>query len=398
MSNDQEQREDEELATQGDSLDEAIANQKIPGEESEPGDLIESPDADEPETDSDQPTDESGFNEEESTIPESDADTEGPFFDEDADAAPVIVSELEYQKARESRGSDDDEAECLEIANVAEARAIIEGFLFSSNEPVSVQKLSKLLNNLHPRTIRGLLLELQMEYDSRPGALQIVEIANGFQISTRPHLAPWMFRLHKHRRRSALSPATLETLAIVAYRQPMTKTEIEAIRGVESGAALRTLQDLNIVEVSGRREVIGRPQLYATTDQFLKVFGLRSLADLPSIAELRAQFAEEQKLKRKTAREIEDSHTETGAEAEAIDAGQASGVEESDLLGENAQTDSLNQNTQSDPGDQPNAADPLSQTDHSNQTEQPDELDQLIQSSTSDPSIPPPSDPESHEQ
>src|SRR5690606_34909207 len=146
------------------------------------------------------------------------------------------------------------------------------GFLFSSNEPLSVARLVKLLGNLHPKTVRGLLLELQWDYDTRGGALQIVEIAGGFQMATRAFVAPWMFRMHKHKRRSALSPATLETLAIVAYRQPITKGEIETVRGVESGAPLRTLQDLGLVEASGRREVVGRPQLYITTEQFLKTF------------------------------------------------------------------------------------------------------------------------------
>ncbi|MGI8905593.1 MAG: SMC-Scp complex subunit ScpB [Candidatus Sumerlaeaceae bacterium] len=219
-----------------------------------------------------------------------------------ADGLPLeLVQELEYVKpaSTDKKGKkqdDDEDATNLTLSSVSDARAVIEGYLFTSNEPLSVQRLSRLMNNLHPRTVRGLLLELQMEYDSRPGALQIVEIAGGFQMATRPHLADWMFRMHRHKRRSALSPATLETLAIVAYKQPITKGEVEAIRGVESSGTVRTLQDLNLVEASGRREVIGRPQLFVTTDQFLKAFGLKSLADLPSISELRNLFANEQKL------------------------------------------------------------------------------------------------------
>jgi segregation and condensation protein B len=212
-----------------------------------------------------------------------------------------LVQELEYAKspATEKKGKksdEDEEAVELTLTSVSEARAVLEGYLFTSNEPLSVQRLSRLMNNLHPKTVRGLLLELQMDYDNRSGALQIVEIAGGFQMATRPHLADWMFRMHRHTRRSALSPATLETLAIVAYKQPITKGEIEAIRGVESSGTVRTLQDLNMVEASGRREVVGRPQLFVTTEQFLKAFGLKSLADLPSISELRNLFASEQKL------------------------------------------------------------------------------------------------------
>lgn len=228
-----------------------------------------------------------------------------------------IVRDLEYQAPRgKAAAEDDDEAQDQKFTTVAEARAVAEGLLFSSNEPLSVNRLSKLMGNLHPKTVRGLLLELQWEYDNRGGALQIIEIAGGYQMSTRAFIAPWMFRLHKHKRRSALSPATLETLAIIAYRQPITKGEIEAIRGVESGAPLRTLQELNLVEASGRREVVGRPQLYITTEQFLKAFGLKSLADLPSISELKTRFAEETRLKAAAAAPQPEPPPEPELEAE----------------------------------------------------------------------------------
>lgn len=207
----------------------------------------------------------------------------------------AAITKLEYLPSSKKEG--EEEENLPRFSSVAEARAVLEGFLFTTNEPLSVQRLSKLCGNLHPRIVRGLVLELQMEYDGRPGGLQIVEVAGGFQMATRPHIAEWMFRLHKHRKKSALSPATLETLAIIAYKQPITKGEIEAIRGVESSGTIRTLQDLNLIDVGGRREVPGRPQLYVTTPQFLKAFGLNSLADLPSIAELRHRFADEQKLR-----------------------------------------------------------------------------------------------------
>lgn len=226
-----------------------------------------------------------------------------------------LVQELEYIKPaagekRRKKDEDEDEGSDLALSSVAEARAVLEGYLFTSNEPLSVNRLCKLMNNLNPRTVRGLLLELQMDYDNRAGALQIVEIAGGFQMATRPHLADWMFRMHRHKRRSALSPATLETLAIIAYKQPITKGEIEGIRGVESSGTVRTLQDLNLVEASGRREVVGRPQLFVTTDQFLKAFGLKSLAELPSIAELRQLFANDQKLKAAVAQQADETNGE----------------------------------------------------------------------------------------
>lgn len=237
--------------------------------------------------------------------------------EETLDSGPMeTIQELEYAPAPKGRAaaSDPDE-KLLELANIADARAVLEAYLFASNEPLAVNRLSKLMNNLQPRVVRGLLLELQMEYDNRAGGLQIVEIAGGFQMCTRPHLADWMFRMHKHRRRSALSPATLETLAIVAYKQPITSGEVEIIRGVDSGGTLRTLQDLNLIEVSGRREVLGRPQLYSTTLQFLKTFGLKSLADLPSIHELKNLFAEDQKLKAAVAEPVEAARAEQPEEA-----------------------------------------------------------------------------------
>jgi segregation and condensation protein B len=234
---------------------------------------------------------------------ESSDETAESTLDDDAEAAVEfegdrpIVRDLEYQAPRGKAVEEDDEAQNPRFGSIAEAKAVVEGFLFSCNEPLSVSKLSKLMSNLHPKTVRGLLLELQWEYENRPGALQVIEIAGGYQLCTRAFVAPWMFRMHKHKRRSALSPATLETLAIIAYRQPITKGEIETVRGVESGAPLRTLQELNLIEASGRREVIGRPQLYVTTESFLKAFGLKSVGDLPSIAELKSRFAEDTRLK-----------------------------------------------------------------------------------------------------
>jgi len=208
----------------------------------------------------------------------------------------ALVEQLEYGPAPKRKKKDDTQAEDLvalpAIESVGHARAILESLLFSTNDPLSVARLSKLMNNLHPRTVRGLVLELQLDYERRGGGLQIVDVAGGFQMATRAQFADWIMQIHRQRRRSALSPATLETLAIIAYKQPVTRAEIETVRGVESSATVRTLQDLGLIDVSGRREVPGRPQLYATTDLFLKAFGLRSLADLPSIAELKSLFME----------------------------------------------------------------------------------------------------------
>lgn len=213
-------------------------------------------------------------------------------------SAGEIFGELEYLPAKPVRGAaaPDPEAAAARLSTIAEAKSVAEALLFSTVDPLSIQRLSKLMDNLHPRAVRGVVYELQRDYEDRGGALQVLEIAGGFQIATRPHLASHVMRLQRIRRRPQLSPATLETLAIVAYRQPITRADIEGIRGVESSAPVRNLQELGLVDVGGRREVPGRPQLYITTEVFLKTFGLRSLNDLPSIAELKTLFAQERRL------------------------------------------------------------------------------------------------------
>ncbi len=175
--------------------------------------------------------------------------------------------------------------------SLIEVKQILEAFLFSSNEPLSAEKLAKLAGNVTVQVARGLLNELKDEYQKRGSGLQILEIAGGFQMATREHLAEWVVKLQRQRRRTILSPATLETLSIVAYKQPLTRAEVESIRGVDTSSPLRTLVELGIVEVGGRKEVVGRPPYYITTDKFLQVFGLKSLADLPTIAELKDMFA-----------------------------------------------------------------------------------------------------------
>lgn len=177
------------------------------------------------------------------------------------------------------------------LTTPSEIKAALEALLFVTTEPLSVSRLAKILAGPTPSQIHSLLLELQAEYDGSLRGMQIVEVAGGFQMATRPQFAEWIYRLKPSRRRNPLSQATLETLAIIAYKQPITRAEVEAIRGVDSSGTIHTLMELGLVDVGGRREVPGRPQLYVTTAQFLKVFGLRSLGDLPSIQELRRMFA-----------------------------------------------------------------------------------------------------------
>ena len=163
--------------------------------------------------------------------------------------------------------------------------AVLEALLFSAASPLHLDQLALLLA-LPQDSIREALEELQRNYAAPDSGLALMEVAGGFQLATRPDVSEWIYRLHGHRRRSPITPALLETLAIVAYKQPVARADIEAIRGVDCGGVMRSLQDAGLAEIVGRKEVPGRPALYGTTDVFLKTFGLRSLEDLPSTSDI----------------------------------------------------------------------------------------------------------------
>ncbi|MFZ5640881.1 MAG: SMC-Scp complex subunit ScpB [Bacillota bacterium] len=159
-----------------------------------------------------------------------------------------------------------------------ETKAAIECLLFVSKEPVSKKTLAQILE-LNPEDILALVKELQQEYRDR--GVQILEIANGYQMCTRPDFAPYIEQLYKPQASYGLSRAALETLAIIAYKQPITRAEVEAIRGVKIDSSLGTLVEKNLVREVGRKDGPGRPMLFGTTPAFLKYFGLMDLDELP---------------------------------------------------------------------------------------------------------------------
>lgn len=177
-------------------------------------------------------------------------------------------------------------ADLPRVGTRSEAKAILEALLFSTNQPLSAHRLAGLLPGWSEQQTLELLLELQAECDDAGRGVMIQEVAGGWIMATRPRWADWVYSLHRSRRRSPLSPQALETLAIIAYKQPITRADIEVIRGVDTGGMLRNLLDLELIAVIGHRETIGRPPLYGTTDLFLRTFGLRSLSDLPAVEEL----------------------------------------------------------------------------------------------------------------
>lgn len=167
----------------------------------------------------------------------------------------------------------------------AELKAIVEALVFASPEPLTPKTLYKLLAGEPKEDVSAAINELRADYQSRPG-LQWVEVAGGYQITTRPELHEWVRRLFHERTTQKLSVQALETLAVIAYRQPVTALEISEIRGVNTSGVLTTLLERHLIKIVGRKNVVGRPFMYATTKEFLIRFGLKDLGDLPKIEDM----------------------------------------------------------------------------------------------------------------
>jgi len=167
----------------------------------------------------------------------------------------------------------------------AELTAILEALIFASPEPLTPKAIFKLLDTEPEDDLRAALEALKREYD-RPGGLQIVEVAGGYQIVTRPDLHEWVRRLFHERTTQKLTVQALETLAVIAYRQPITAAEITDVRGVNTSGVLNTLLERHLIKIVGRKQVVGRPFMYATTKEFLIRFGLNDLSDLPKVEDM----------------------------------------------------------------------------------------------------------------
>ena len=166
-------------------------------------------------------------------------------------------------------------------------KPVAEALLFASDEPVPAARLAQLLGKgADAKTVRKLVDDLNAEYAGQGRAFEVVEIAGGFQLLTRPEFKDWITELHRHRRQEKLTPSAVETLAIVAYKQPVQRAVVDDIRGVQSGPLLRSLLERGLIKVVGRQNVPGRPILYGTSRLFLQHFGLKSLKELPRVAEL----------------------------------------------------------------------------------------------------------------
>jgi segregation and condensation protein B len=167
----------------------------------------------------------------------------------------------------------------------AEVRATVEALIFASPEPITPKRLCRLLSEEPKEDVLAAIESLKADYENRPG-LQMVEVAGGYQIVTRPELNEWVRRLFHEQSASRLTVAGLETLAVIAYKQPITSLEIGEIRGVNTSGVLSTLLERHLIKIAGRKNVVGRPFVYATTKEFLIRFGLKDLNDLPKIEDM----------------------------------------------------------------------------------------------------------------
>ncbi|BAG13784.1 segregation and condensation protein subunit B [Candidatus Endomicrobiellum trichonymphae] len=171
---------------------------------------------------------------------------------------------------------------------ISEVRQILEALLFVSERPLSLRELKELIKTDYTDmdNIENILNELKEKYANLNKPYEIKFVADGWTFATKPQYSLWIKKLFKEKSVLKLSPAALETLAIIAYKQPITRAEIDEIRGIESSGVIDTLLDRKLVKVAGRKEALGKPLLYGTTQDFLKHFGLAHLSELPLIEDM----------------------------------------------------------------------------------------------------------------
>ena len=199
-----------------------------------------------------------------------------------------MMEEENEETTIECRISAEEQADLSqEDKNEPTIESVIEAVLFASDEPVMAARLADIADVGSVRELRRYIAALNEKYRANNNAFRIEEIAGGFQMLTLSVYNSWLKKLLRARAEGKLSQAALETLAIIAYKQPVIRVDVEAIRGVGCGEMIRSLMYKGLVKIIGRAQILGRPMLYGTTRKFLEVFGLRSLKDLPKIEELK---------------------------------------------------------------------------------------------------------------
>jgi segregation and condensation protein B len=209
---------------------------------------------------------------------------------EDVQDAPEVEAVQDVPEAQDSgvQTHDEQRPDASQPPDGFEAtvESVIEAVLFASDEPLSEGRLADIVE-ASAKQVRELVESLNAKYQANNNAFRIEQIAGGYQMLTLNSYNHWLKKLVRERDQTKLSPAALETLAIIAYKQPIIRADIEAVRGVAVGEIIRNLMYKGLVKIAGRAEVLGRPMLYGTTKKFLESFGLNSLKDLPKIEELK---------------------------------------------------------------------------------------------------------------
>src|SRR5919106_2042704 len=203
------------------------------------------------------------------------------------------MEEDEKDREQEPTGTDTETEGEPPSLPAEEVRAILEALMYASPQPITPREITKVLAGVERPRWQAALEELRTDYARDGRGLQLVEVAGGWQITTRPEYNDWVRELLDPKAPTRLSIQALETLAVIAYKQPVTLPEVIELRGVKSGGVLKTLLEKRLIRIMGRKEVVGRPMLYGTTKQFLLHFGLKDLAELPKVEEFAEVLGEE---------------------------------------------------------------------------------------------------------
>jgi len=202
-----------------------------------------------------------------------------------------IQEQLEEKNALEGlTGAQKFQIESLreeDLQDPKKAKQVVEALIFASSKPLTPAEIRKVTKVLTVAQIEKIVAELKEDYQKSERCFELLEIAGGYELSTRREFAPWILKIELQRKARQATQSALETLAILAYKQPLTRAEIEALRGVDTSGVLNTLMEKNFIKITGKKEVPGRPFMYGTTEKFLEHFGLKELRDLPSIDEIR---------------------------------------------------------------------------------------------------------------
>jgi len=245
--------------------------------------------------------------------------------------------DADAQDAPDETAAEATEHESDALAENLNLDNIVLALLFAAEEPLSVRRMSAVIEDAAAAQIKEALERWHVRMDEEAWSIRVEQVGGGYRLATRPDFAPYVSRLYSGRRRFRLSKAGLETLAIVAYKQPVTRAEIENIRGVACGGVIANLMERSLVKITGKARVLGAPFLYGTTPEFLEYLGLNSLKDLPSIEELEALLEREAFSEMATDETIaaapSDDAAEDAADADVADVADADEVTDTPRAG-----------------------------------------------------------------